>query len=155
MATQQRDKNFSGSGSGMADAAREGAGKAGEAVKDTASSMTQKASDAVKDTASSMAHKASDAGSYIAHKAEDATSAVGGGMKSLADTLRDKGPHDGMFGNAASAVASTLESGGRELQEHGLSGIADDITNTVRRHPIPAVLIGIGLGVLLARVCSK
>jgi hypothetical protein len=140
MATQQRDKNFSGSGSSMAESAKETAGRAGEAVKDAASGMGQ---------------KASDAGSYIAHKAEDATSAVGGSMKSLADTIRDKGPHEGMLGNCSSAVARTLESSGRELQEHGLSGIADDITATVRRHPIPAVLIGVGLGVLLARVLTK
>ena len=60
-----------------------------------------------------------------------------------------------MLGNASSAVANTLETYGKELQEHGLTGIAEDITNTVRKHPIPAVLIGIGLGFLLARVLTK
>lgn len=140
MAIHQREKNMAEVGSTVQQSAKDTAGRAGEAVMDAASTV---------------AHKAADAGSYIAHKAEDATAAVGGEMKSLAGTIRDKGPHDGMLGNASSAVANTLESCGRELQEHGLSGIADDITNTVRRHPIPSVLIGIGLGILLARVLTK
>jgi len=140
MAIQQREKNMA---------------EAGSAVAQSAKDVASKTSDAVRDAASTVAHKAADAGSYIAHKAEDATAAVGGEMKSLAGTIRDKGPHEGMLGNASSAVANSLESCGRELQEHGLTGIAEDITNTVRRHPIPAVLIGIGLGVLLARVLAK
>jgi hypothetical protein len=48
-------------------------------------------------------------------------------------------------------VADTLETGGRYLQEHGLSGIGDDFSNLIRRNPIPAVLVGIGVGFLLAR----
>jgi len=140
MATQQKEKHSMGAGSAILEAAKEGANKTGDAVKDAASTV---------------AHTATDAGSYVAHKAEDATAAVGGSMESLAGTIREKGPHDGMLGNASSAVANTLESYGRELQEHGLSGIADDMTNTIRRHPVPAVLIGIGLGFLLARVFSK
>jgi hypothetical protein len=145
MATHQQHKGNTGNtGAAAMESAKQTAGKAGEAAKDAASNM-----------ASNVAGKVSDAGAYIAHKAEDATAAVGGEMKSLAGTLRDKGPHDGMLGNASSAVANTLESYGRELEEHGLSGMADDITNTIRRHPVPAILIGIGLGFCLARMMSK
>jgi len=138
--SQQKDKGTMGAGSDMAGAAKDTAGRAVDAVKDAASNLGQ---------------KAADAGSYVAQKAGAATSAVGGEMSSLANTIRDKAPHEGMLGNAASSVASGLESCGRELQEHGLSGIADDITNTVRRHPVPAMLIGIGLGFFLARMVSK
>jgi hypothetical protein len=48
-------------------------------------------------------------------------------------------------------VAGTLESGGRYLEEQGLGGIAEDVTGLIRRNPIPAVLIGVGLGFMLAR----
>jgi len=109
----------------------------------------------VKDAASTVAQKAEDAASYVAHKAEDCTTSVGQNMKSLAGTIRSNAPHEGMLGNAGTAVANTLETYGRELEQHGLGGIADDITNTVRRHPVPAVLIGIGLGFLLARTFAK
>jgi len=138
MAIQQKDKgNFGGS---MADSARDAANKT---------------SDAAKDAASNVAHKASEAGSYISHKVEDATSSTGSGMRSVADSIRDRGPHEGMLGQASSAVADTLDTYGRELEERGLSGIADDLANTVRRHPVPSVLIGIGLGFMLARMVAK
>jgi hypothetical protein len=104
-----------------------------------------------KDAASTAAHAMGEAGSAIGDKANEA---VGGGMKSLAGTIRQHTPHDGMFGSASASVADTLESGGRYLQEEGLQGMADDVTNLIRRNPIPAVLIGIGIGFLLAKVTT-
>jgi len=144
MATQQREKNSFTSGT-----------SATESAKDMAKDTASKAGSFVKDAASTVASKTEDAASYVAHKAEDATSSVGSGIKNLAGTIRSNAPHEGMLGSAGTAVANTLESCGRELEEHGLSGVADDITNMVRRHPVPAVLIGIGLGFLIARTCAK
>jgi len=72
-------------------------------------------------------------------------------MESLAGTIRQKAPHEGVFGNAASSVADTLEQGGRYIREEGLSGMADDLTNTIRRNPLPAVLVAVAIGFLLAR----
>jgi hypothetical protein len=48
-----------------------------------------------------------------------------------------------------------LESGGRYLQQEGLSGIMDDVTELVKRNPIPALLLGIGIGFILARATSS
>jgi hypothetical protein len=33
--------------------------------------------------------------------------------------------------------------------------MADDLTNLVRNHPLPAILLGIGLGFMLARLTSS
>jgi len=108
--------------------------------------------DKAKQAASSVADKARDVASGLGQKAEGAAEAVGSGMQSLAGTIRDRGPQGGMLGGAASGVASALDSSGRYLEEQGLSGIADDVTNLIRRNPIPAMLIGVGLGFLLARL---
>jgi hypothetical protein len=88
--------------------------------------------------------------SAVAHKADDALDAVGSGMKSLADTLRDKGPEQGVLGSATSKTADTLDSAGRYLHDQGVSGMAEDVTNLIRRNPGPALLFGLGLGFLLA-----
>jgi hypothetical protein len=72
-------------------------------------------------------------------------------MESLAGTIRDRAPREGMMGNAASTVADSLEQGGRYLREEGLGGMADDLTNTIRRNPLPAVLVAVAVGFLLAR----
>jgi len=145
MATQQRERN----------SFTPGTTSAAESVKDMAKDAGGKAESFVKDAASAVAQKSGDAASYVAHKTEECTTSMGRDMKSLAGTIRSNVPHEGMLGTAGSAVANTLETYGRELEEHGLGGIADDITNTVRRHPVPAIMIGIGLGFLLARTFAK
>jgi hypothetical protein len=58
-------------------------------------------------------------------------------------------------GDAASRVASGLESSGKYLQDEGLSGMAKDLGDLVKRNPIPAMLVGIGIGFLLARATSS
>jgi len=131
-------------------------------TKDTAMHIADKA----KDTAQHLADKAKDYASTAAdrvegmansaeRRAESAVHSVGSGMEQLAGTIREKGPHDGNLGNATNRVASTLESGGKYLQEEGLSGMADDLTNVIKRNPIPALFVGIGIGFLLAHATSR
>jgi ElaB/YqjD/DUF883 family membrane-anchored ribosome-binding protein len=119
-------------------------------AKQTASNIGERA----RETAANVADKAKQAASTAKEKADQAVSGTGSGMQSLAGQIREKGPQEGMLGSASSAVAGTLEQGGRYLEEHGLSGIADDLTNTIRRNPIPAVLISVGIGFLLARMTT-
>jgi hypothetical protein len=124
---------------------------AGTAVADKAKEMASTVAERAKDVGATMTHRAEDMASNIGHKAQEATSAVGGSMKSLAGTVRENLPREGMMGRATSAVADTLESGGRYLEQEGLRGVTEDFTNLIRRNPIPAVLVGIGIGFLIAR----
>jgi len=98
-----------------------------------------------------LSHKAKDAAVAVGEKADAAASAVGEGMASLAHSLREKAPHTGMLGTASSRVASGLESGGRYLQQEGFQGMMNDLTHLIRSNPIPALLVGIGVGFLLAQ----
>jgi hypothetical protein len=120
-------------------------------AKDAASHLAGQA----KDAASAMGGRLSDAASYAGQRAEDATSGVGGGMKSLASQVRQNAPHEGMLGSAAGAAASALDRTGSYLQEQGLSGMAEDFTGLIRRNPIPALLIGVAFGFLIARAISS
>jgi F0F1-type ATP synthase assembly protein I len=36
-----------------------------------------------------------------------------------------------------------------------LTGIADDLTGVIKRNPIPAVLVGIGIGYLIAHALRR
>jgi len=136
-------------GSAM-DKAKEFAGSATDKAKEFAGSAVDKAKEFASSAASSVSQRAGDFASAAGDKVEGAVSAVGGGMKSLADTIREQAPREGMLGSSASAVASGLESSGRYIQEEGLSGMMGDVTAVIRRNPIPAVMIGFGLGCLLA-----
>jgi len=134
-----------------ADQTRSFAEKAADKTKEAAGTVAEKA----KEAASSVTEGASHLASTAVHKADDATSATGSGLQSLADTLRKNTPDEGLLGTASNKVADTLESGGKYLQEQGLSGMADDLSAMIKRNPIGAMLVGVGLGYILARATSR
>ena len=127
-------------------------------AKDTAANVADRAKDVasnVADKAGDLAHKAADkAGQYASaagDKADSAVESVGGSMKNFAGTIRENMPHQGVLGSATESVAGALESGGRYLEDKGLSGIGADVTDLIKRNPVPAVLLALGLGFLIAR----
>ena len=154
----QSGHNAGGAGGNVASQVKNASQKMGEEAKktgdkamDEAKGMASNVMHKAEDAASFVSQKAGDAASYLGHRSDDATGAVAHGMKSLSGNIREYAPREGMMGNAGQAVAETLESGSRYLEEHGLKDIGDDLTNMIRRNPIPALLLGIGVGYLLAR----
>jgi ABC-type transporter Mla subunit MlaD len=140
-----------------ADQAKGAVSSGAEKAKDVAHSAIDRTKEAAqagvekaRDAAQAGWDKTRDAAQGAGHMATHATDSVGSGMESLAGTLRDNAP-GGTLGNAASTVADSLERGGRYIREEGLSGVADDLTGTIRRNPIPSVLVAVAIGFLLAR----
>jgi uncharacterized protein YjbJ (UPF0337 family) len=56
-----------------------------------------------------------------------------------------------MAGSAATAVTDTVAGVGTYVQEKGLQGLSGDLTDLIRRHPVPALLVGLGIGFVLGR----
>jgi hypothetical protein len=121
-------------------------------ARDTASAASHAASEAkglAQETASTLGHKAQEMASQAADRAGDTITSVGQGMSTLAGSLRQNAPREGMMGTAAGAVADRLEAGGQYLQEHGLSDMTDDLARLIRQHPLPSMAIVFGIGFLL------
>jgi hypothetical protein len=111
--------------------------------------------DKASDLASGVAERASDLASNVAERVDSGIHATGKGIENLAQGLRDNTPNDGFLGAASSRVAETLETSGKYLEEHGMSDMVNDLTDIIRRNPIPAVLVGVGIGFVLARATSR
>jgi hypothetical protein len=137
--TSKKDNTF--------DKAREQAQGAWDKTRDAAAPAVDQA----KDVGSAVADKARDAASTVGHKAEDATASVGQGIQHLGDRLRNAGPQSGVLGRATGTVADALHDTGKYLEDRNLHGMVDDLSSAIRRNPIPALLIGVGLGFLIAR----
>jgi uncharacterized protein YjbJ (UPF0337 family) len=56
-----------------------------------------------------------------------------------------------MAGSAATVVTDTAAGVGTYVQEKGLQGLSEDLTQLIRRYPVPALLVGLGIGFVLAR----
>lgn len=119
-----------------------------EGAASTASSASQQAASAAMDKAQELA-------STAGRRIDEATAALGEKVKSMAGSLRERTPNEGMLGNASGAVADSLDSAGQYIQEEGLVGMAEDVTELIRRNPIPAMFVGIGIGFLLARIFRR
>jgi len=115
----------------------------------------QQAAEKGKDLAHTAAEKAKELGTAARDRADAGVQSVGGGIRSAAEGIRERAPQSGVFGSAASSLTDTMENAGRYLEEKGMSGAAEDLTGLIRRHPVPSVLIGIGLGILLGQFMTS
>jgi len=129
------------------DKAKDVASQAMDKAKDVASEAVDKS----KEVASSVGDLVSSAASNVGKTADNLTSSAGSSIKNLGESLSQKAPHEGMLGNASQTVANTIKESGRYLEEAGLSGISEDVTQLIRRNPVPAVLVGLGIGFLIGR----
>jgi uncharacterized protein YjbJ (UPF0337 family) len=98
-----------------------------------------------------MTAKVQELGAAAMSTASEAATAVGEQMGSLAGVIRDYAPQDGTIATAATTVAGGLESASTYLKEKDYENLATDLTALVRSYPVQALLVGVGLGYLLAR----
>lgn len=131
--------------------APDAASSLGQKAQDAASNVAQKA----QDVAGNLGQKAQDVAANVADRTDDVISKAGEQMSNLAGTLRERAPREGMLGNAAGAVADRLEASGNYLREHGVSDMASDVTGLIRQNPIPACLVGFGVGFLLGMALRR
>jgi uncharacterized protein YjbJ (UPF0337 family) len=66
-----------------------------------------------------------------------------------AGTAAAKAPE--VAGAAATTVTDTVAEAGTYVQEKGIEGLSGDLTGLIRRYPVPALLIGLGIGFVLGR----
>jgi ElaB/YqjD/DUF883 family membrane-anchored ribosome-binding protein len=126
----------------------------GSNLTEQAKSTTETVKDKARQAGEFVRDRAGQAGEFVRDKADQAATTAGKGMENLAGSIRDRGPQTGIMGRASSTVADTLDRTGRYLEDQGVSGMVDDLTTLVRNHPLPAVLVGIGVGFLLARLTT-
>jgi hypothetical protein len=129
--------------------------EAGSNVADKAKEFGSNVADKAKEYGSNIAEKAKEAGNQAGQRADDATQCVGKRMESLAGSIRENLPTSGVIGAAGSTFASGLESTGRYLEQEGLSGMANDVAGMIRKNPLPALLLGICAGFLIARAVDR
>jgi len=132
----------------VADKAKDAAHNVADKAKDTAHSVV----DTARDAASHAGQAVSGAASTVGKKAEEWTADAGHKVSSLADTVRHQGPGgSGMLGKANEALAEGLDSAGGYMSDKNLSGMMSDVTDLIKRNPIPALLVGLGIGYLLGK----
>lgn len=96
-------------------------------------------------------NKATPSEPYNAAKASETAQRVGKRVEALGRSVRETLSPEGAIGGAAASAANTLEGTGAYLQETNLESMVEDFTGLLRRYPLQSLLIGFGVGYLLAR----
>jgi len=160
MATTSTMKNQGGQSN--FEQAKQSAGHAAEKAKEGMAGVAEKAREAVgvaadkaRESFSALGQSASSMASAAVNKADEAVSSAGKRLESWGEGVRENTPNDGILGAASDRLAGALETSGKYLEDHGLTGIVEDATEMIKRNPIPALFIGIGIGYLLAKATSS
>lgn len=129
----------------------------------------------------SMAHRATDAGAGRLHQATDTaadraregTDKAAGVVSAIGEKAHDVAAAVGDYAtqakesvqHMASSAASKVEHAGEAVRDWTSDAVqhpgqylkagGDELTSLVRRYPIPALLVGIGIGFLLAKATSS
>ena len=86
----------------------------------------------------------------LTRKAGNVASEVREGLSKIVDEVKDK-----IAGDAIRKVSETASQVSGQvrgyIEDRGVRGLADDVTDVIRRYPMPALLCGVLIGVLLAR----
>lgn len=118
---------------------------------DNAQSTIENVRDKAESIASDAKDRAQQIGAQVADRADSATTTVGTKMTDVAQTIREKAPDSGPVADVADTAAQTLERAGTYLQQQDLASMRADLEGIIRRHPLESLLIGLGIGYLLAR----
>lgn len=127
----------------------------GQSTTDKLKDVASQASDKTKEAASAVGDAVSNAASSVGKSADKMATSAGSSVKHFGETIKEKAPKDGVLGSAAQSVGNTIQEGGKYLEEEGFSGMMDDVTELVRRNPIPAVVVGIAVGFLIGRTLGS
>lgn len=134
-----------------ADSAADTAGNVVENVKDKASDIAS----TVKDKASDIADNVQQASGQAAERADQAMSTAGERITDFAQTIRQQAPASGTAGQVATTAADALERSGQYLQQSNLNDVRTDLEGFIRQHPVESLLVGVGVGFLLARMTRR
>jgi vacuolar-type H+-ATPase subunit H len=159
-ATQR--EQFKEESANVLDAATERAKQAGDKASDIAQSAVDKVKQAADDLRSKDASqivddaraKAADVGQAAASKVDSAMTTTGEQISTLAQTVRENAP-EGKAGEVASKAADALDRSGAYLQTADLQMVRDDLERVIREHPIESLLVGVGVGYLVARATRR
>lgn len=112
----------------------------------------EKIGNRTEELADAAAVKAREAGSKARETAREVGDTIGEAAESIQDKIRRTGRD---AADVVSGVTERVRSSATYVQEQGFEGLMDDLGTLIKRYPIHAVLIGVGVGFLLARGTTR
>lgn len=94
---------------------------------------------------------ATQAAGEIGKQTDELAHRAGVGVQAMSDRLEQCCPDSGMLSSASHSIAHVVRGGGEYLEEAKLSGMTADVATVIRKNPLTAILIAVGLGWCVGR----
>jgi ElaB/YqjD/DUF883 family membrane-anchored ribosome-binding protein len=104
----------------------------------------------VQQVAGDVQEKAAQLGTQATDQINSAMTSAGHELHTLAQTVREGAP-DAKVRDLADSTAGALERSGTYLENANLETVRSDLETMIRDHPVESLLVGVGVGFLLAR----
>jgi len=111
----------------------------------------QHAADKARDAARGATETARETATGVMDRARDAAGNVAETARDWAHSAVDAVKDNDAVNKASDYVQDAWETSSKYLHEHNIKDMTDEIAAVIRRNPIPALLVGVGLGFILAR----
>jgi hypothetical protein len=120
----------------------------------SADEIAQDAKEKAGELADEARQKTAKMATKAADRVDDAMTTAGERMEAIAQAVRDQAP-SGRAGEIAGSTAEALDRGGAYLRQADLDKVRGDLEALIRRRPTESLLVGLGLGFLLARLTRR
>jgi ElaB/YqjD/DUF883 family membrane-anchored ribosome-binding protein len=104
----------------------------------------------VQQVAGDVQEKAAQLGTQASDQINSAMTTAGHELNTLAQTVREGTP-DAKVRDLVDSTAGALERSGTYLENANLETVRTDLETMIRQHPVESLLVGVGVGFLLAR----
>lgn len=121
-----------------------------EDLRDKAQHIAGDVQEKAQHVAGDVQEKAAQLGEKATDQINSAMTSAGQQLNSLAQTVREKAP-DGQIRDLAANTAGALERSASYLENADLNAVRGDLESIIRKHPVESVVVGLGVGFLLAR----
>jgi hypothetical protein len=95
--------------------------------------------------------KAGDLAERVSTSADSAIDTLGERIGDVGESISDRTSGMGWMERAGHAVAGGLQDAGRYMKRQNLRGMVMDVGGVMRRNPGKTILVGLGVGYLIAR----
>lgn len=126
--------------------------RTGEQMGRKVESMAQRAGEQARQAAEDIGEKAQRGGEKARQVAERVGDEISGASDRIQEKLRETGKG---VGEAVNTVSEKVRASAQYLEDSSVEDVVDDVTVLVKRYPIHAVLLGVGIGFLLGRGRSR
>jgi ElaB/YqjD/DUF883 family membrane-anchored ribosome-binding protein len=133
------------------DTIEEGVERGSRKISETA----HRVADRTREVAGTVKSRASEIGARVSDRTDAAMSAAGERIENLGQSLRGRASDEGRVGKVLGRTASALEQSGLYLQESTPTDVRMDLEDVMRKRPVTTLLVGAGIGFLIARALRR